>query len=167
LSIPLTTASGAALPQRDLVLVLAAAAIVASLIVRGFTLEPLARFAGFGKATAADPLHEETLARLRLAEAGLARLDELAEAGAAPDAVIDRLRTGLQARIGNTRARMNRDPDAERGALTKRELRGDLIAAENAELSRLFEAGTISAATRRQLQRNLDLEITRLTEGQQ
>src|SRR4029077_4918702 len=43
LSIPLTTASGAALPQRDLVLVLAAAAIVISLIVQGFTLEPLAR----------------------------------------------------------------------------------------------------------------------------
>jgi NhaP-type Na+/H+ or K+/H+ antiporter len=55
LSIPLTTASGAALPQRDLVLVLAATAIVISLIVQGFTLEPLARFAGFGKATTADP----------------------------------------------------------------------------------------------------------------
>jgi monovalent cation/hydrogen antiporter len=81
--------------------------------------------------------------------------------------VIDRLRTGLQARIGNTRARMNRAPETEPGALTERELRRDLIAAENAELSRLFEASTISAATRRRLQRNLDLEITRLTEGQQ
>jgi len=107
LSIPLTTASGAVLPQRDLVLVLAAAAIVISLIVQGFTLEPLARFAGFGQAGSADPLDEETLARLRLAEAGLARLDELAESGAAPDAVIDRLRTGLQARIGTTRARLD------------------------------------------------------------
>ena len=46
LSIPLTTAAGSALPQRDLVLVLTAAAIVISLIVQGFTLEPLARFAG-------------------------------------------------------------------------------------------------------------------------
>jgi CPA1 family monovalent cation:H+ antiporter len=45
-------------------------------------------------------------------------------------------------------------------------LRGDLIAA-NAELSRLFQAGTISAATRRRLQRSLDLETARLTEGQQ
>ena len=49
LSIPLTTASGAALPQRDLVLVVTAAAIVVSLIAQGFTLEPLARFAGFGR----------------------------------------------------------------------------------------------------------------------
>jgi CPA1 family monovalent cation:H+ antiporter len=166
LSIPLTTTSGAALPQRDLVLVLAAAAIVISLIVQGFTLEPLARFAGFDQAKAGDPIHEETVARLRLTEAGLARLEELAEAEAAPDAVIDRLRTGLQARITNAGAGMNQSPDEERGAMSERELRGDLIAAENAELSRLFEAGTISAATHRQLQRNLDLELARLTEGQ-
>ena len=58
------------LPQRDLVLVLAAATIVLSLIVQGFTLEPLARLAGFGPAVP-GPGHEETLARLRMAEAGL------------------------------------------------------------------------------------------------
>jgi NhaP-type Na+/H+ or K+/H+ antiporter len=50
LSIPLTTAGGNAPPQRDLVLVLATATIVISLIVQGFTLEPLARLAGFGPA---------------------------------------------------------------------------------------------------------------------
>jgi monovalent cation/hydrogen antiporter len=164
LSIPLTTVSGSALPQRDLVLVLAAAAIVISLIVQGFTLEPLARLAGFGRA-AASAAHEETIARLRLAEAGLARLDELAEAGAAPDEVIDRLRAGLQARIGTSRARLDQSPDAAETVLTERELRGDLIAAENAELARLYGAGTISAATRRRLQRSLDLETARLTEG--
>ncbi|HEY1345441.1 MAG TPA: cation:proton antiporter, partial [Streptosporangiaceae bacterium] len=167
LSIPLTTASGAPLPQRDLVLGLAAAAIVISLIVQGFTLEPLARLSGFGQATAAGPGHEETVARLRMAEAGLARLEELAEDGAAPDAVIDRLRATLQARIGHTRARLDAGPGAGTAARTERELRGDLIAAENAELSRLFQAGTISAATRRRLQRSLDLETARLTDGQQ
>jgi CPA1 family monovalent cation:H+ antiporter len=164
LSIPLTTVSGSALPQRDLVLVLAAAAIVISLIVQGFTLEPLARLAGFGRA-AASAAHEETIARLRLAEAGLARLDELAEAGAAPDEMIDRLRAGLQARIGTSRARLDQSPDAAETVLTERELRGDLISAENAELARLYGAGTISAATRRRLQRSLDLETARLTEG--
>ena len=80
--------------------------------------------------------------------------------------MIDRLRTGLQARIGTTRARLDENPDAAGTALTERELRGDLIAAETAELSRLYDAGTISAATRRRLQRSLDLEIARLTEGQ-
>ena len=166
LTIPLTTNSGAALPQRDLVLVLAAGTNVITLIVQGFTLEPLARLAGFGPAVP-GPGHEETLARLRMAEAGLARLDELANDGAAPDEVIDRLRASLQARIGTTRARTGPSPGAERTARTERELRGDLINAETDELTRLYDAGTISAATRGRLQRNLDLETTRLTEGQQ
>ena len=164
LSIPLTTTGGAPLPQRDLVLVLAAATIVISLIVQGFTLEPLARLAGFGPAAAAGPGHEETLARLRMAEAGLARLEELADSAAAPDEVIDRLRASLQARIGTTRARMDGGPGAAGTARTERELRGDLITAETAELTRLYDAGTITAATRRRLQRTLDLETTRLTE---
>jgi Na+/H+ antiporter len=166
LSIPLTTASGSALPQRDLVLVLAAATIVISLIIQGFTLEPLARLAGFGPA-AAGPRHEETIARLHMAEAGLARLEELADNAATPDEVIDRLRASLQARIGTTRARIDQGPDAAGKALTERELRGDLITAESAELSRLYDTGAISAATRRRLQHSLDLETARLTEGQQ
>ena len=78
----------------------------------------------------------------------------------------NRLRDGLQARIGNARVRLDQGADAEPGTLTERELRGDLIAAENAELARLFEAGAIGAATRQRLQRGLDLELARFTEGQ-
>ena len=74
-----------------------------SLIVQGLTLEPLGRVAGITRP--ADARHEETVARLRLAEAALARLEELADDDAAPDAVIDRVRASLQARIGQTRAR--------------------------------------------------------------
>lgn len=50
--------------------------------------------------------------------------------------------------------------------MPERELRADLIAAENVELARLFEDGTISAATRQRLQQSLDLEVTRLAERQ-
>lgn len=77
LSIPLTAADGAALPRRDLILVLATAVIVVSLFVQGLTLEPLVRRAGIAR-PGDDARHEETVARLRLAEAALARLDELA-----------------------------------------------------------------------------------------
>jgi monovalent cation/hydrogen antiporter len=162
LSIPLTTASGAPLPERDLILVLATTVIVISLIVQGLTLEPLARFAGIARPATAR--HEETLAQLRLAEAALARLGEVADGAAAPDAVIDRVRASLQARIGHTRARIDGTPAPEPGGLTERELRRDLIGAENTELTRLYEDGTISAATRQRLQRGLDLEATRLSD---
>ncbi|HUZ56187.1 MAG TPA: Na+/H+ antiporter [Streptosporangiaceae bacterium] len=164
LSIPLTAASGAPLPRRDLILVLATAVIVISLVLQGLTLEPLVRFAGIARPAAAR--HQETVARLRLAEAGLARLDEIAETGAAPDAVIDRVRASLQTRIGNTRARMDGTQEQEPDGMTERQLRRDLIAAENTELARLFDSGTISDGTRQLLQHNLDLEATRLTDDQ-
>lgn len=162
LSIPLATASGAALPRRDIVLVLATGVIVVTLVLQGLTLEPLARFAGIARPAAAG--HEETIARLRMAEAGLARLDELAETDATPDAVVDRLRAGLENRLGHTRARADGGEPPEPGLLTEREVRRDLIDAENAELTRLYEEGTISEPVRRRLQHALDLEAARLSD---
>ena len=162
LSIPLTTASGALLPRRDLILVLATTVIVVSLVVQGLTLEPLVRRAGVARPH--DARHEQTVARLRLAEAALARLNELAAGDCAADDVIDRARASLQARIGHTRARIGGTRAPEPDGLTDRELRRDLNAAENAELARLYDDGTISQATRQQLQRGLDLEATRLSE---
>jgi NhaP-type Na+/H+ or K+/H+ antiporter len=159
---PLDLRQRAPLAQRDLVLVLAAAVIVVSLIVQGLTLEPLPRFAGITRP--ADARHEQTVARLRLAEAALARLDELADDDAAPDAVIDRARASLQARIGQTRARADGTWAPGPDGLTERELRRDLISAENAELARFYENGVVSAATRQRLQRNPDLETTRLSD---
>src|SRR5262249_40359430 len=78
-------------------------------IGQGLTLEPLARRAGFGPAVP-GPGHEETAARRRLAQAGLARLDELAKDGAAAGEVTGPLRASLQARIGTTRARLQHGP---------------------------------------------------------
>jgi Na+/H+ antiporter len=164
LSIPLTSASGVPLPRRDLVLVIATAVIVVSLIVQGLTLEPLVRLAGIARADSAR--HEETVARLRLAEAALARLDELAASGSAADDVIDRARAGLQARIGHARARIDGHRTPEPDGLTDRELRRDLNAAENAELARLYDNGTIGQATRQQLQHSLDLDAARLSDDQ-
>jgi len=169
LSIPLTMTDGTPLPQRDLILVLATAVIVVSLVVQGLTLEPLVRLAGIARAD--DARHEETVARLRLAEAALARLDELADdANAADyraaDDAIDRARASLQARIGRTRARIDGDQPPEPGGLTDRDLRRALNAAEHAELARLYDDGTISQPTRQRLQRGLDLEAARLSDEQ-
>jgi len=162
LSIPLTMTDGTPLPQRDLILVLATAVIVISLVVQGLTLEPLVRVAGIARAETVR--HEETVARLRLAEAALARLDELADDDCAADDAIDRARASLQARIGRARARIDGDQPPEPGGLTDRDLRRTLNAAEHAELARLYDDGTISQPTRLRLQRGLDLEATRLSD---
>ncbi len=164
LSVPLVTADGTPLAGRDLLLVLTAAVIVVSLIVQGLTLEPLARFAGIARQAAAR--HEETLAQIRLAEASLARLDELAADKMAPDPVIDRVRDSLQTRIETSRTRMDGRGDRGPDLLTERAVRRDLLATENAELARLSADGTISETTRQRLQRSLDLEAARLGDGE-
>ena len=97
LSIPLTTGSGAPLPQRDLLLVLAATVIVISLIVQGLTLEPLVRRTAVAQ-PASSTQQEETAARLQLAEAGITRLDELAASEDVPDVEIDRMRRAERTR---------------------------------------------------------------------
>jgi CPA1 family monovalent cation:H+ antiporter len=164
LSIPLTTTHGEALPQRDLVLVIAAASIVFSLVVQGFTLQPLAHVAGVGQTGSKAIGHEETIARVRLTEAALARLDELANDDAVSDALFERVRASLEARAGGASAVVNRGPDGGQRKLTERELRLGLIAAEMAELARLFDDGTISVPVREDLQRSLDLELARLSD---
>jgi len=70
----------------------------------------------------------------------------------------------LQVRIGHTRARIDGSRAPEPDGLTDRELRRDLNATEHAELARLYDDGTISQATRQQLQHGLDLEAARLSE---
>lgn len=162
LSIPLATDSGTPLPRRELVLVLAVTVIAISLIVQGLTLEPLVRRTAIAQSRASTR-EEEASARLRLAEAAIARLDELAAGSQAPSALIDRMRQSLTDRAGHARARIAADGDRE-PELTEQGLRRDIISAQGSELARLYADGTIGQAMRDRLQRALDLELTRLTD---
>jgi CPA1 family monovalent cation:H+ antiporter len=156
LSIPFTMDDGSPLPYRDLVLALAIAVIVITLVVQGFTLAPLVRRAG----VAMDPAHvdrEHATARARLAEAGIAHLDALAESETIPELVREQLRRSWQARLD----RLLTDEAEQAGenrAGAYRDLRRELLAVEGAELNRLYEAGAITDTTRRRIQRTLDLE---------
>lgn len=165
LSIPETTKAGAALADRPLVLVLTMSVVVVTLVVQGFTLAPVVRRSGI----ALEPDHterEEAAARCRLADAGIRRLDELAELEAVPDVVLDRLRRGLTARLDDARDRLNEDTGPSDSAdLVYRRLRRDLIVIEATELQRLYDDHTISDTTRRRLQRSLDLEEARLADA--
>lgn len=163
LSIPLTDHAGAPLAGRTLVVVLATSVIVISLVVQGFTLAPLVERSGITIHPSRER-QEHALARLRLAQAALARLEELERTGAAPEVVIERLRVGLNDRIERGELRVGGDGRAGEVMRAFRDLRRDLIAAEAAELHRLHDTGQVGEATRRSLQRLLDLEETSITE---
>ncbi|HJT02392.1 MAG TPA: Na+/H+ antiporter [Pseudonocardiaceae bacterium] len=162
LSIPLSTSSGAALPDRDLVLLLTTAVIVLTLVVQGFTLAPLVRRAGIAL-NVDDIRAEHTTARLQLASAGLSHLDHLDATQAAPEFVIEALRTSWQHRL--QRIQEHTDAEPPYTASIYRRLRRDLLDVENAELDRLYHDGVISDVTRRRIQRSLDLEHAGLGEG--
>lgn len=165
LSIPLTASGSsgvAALPDRGLVLLLTTAVIVITLVVQGFTLAPLVRGAGIALA-AHDVAREHTTTRLALARAGLSHLDHLTDTHAAPEFVIEALRGSWRERIEAITERCDSEPSHT--ASLYRQLRRDLVEVESAELDRLYHDGAVTDATRRRIQRLLDLEHAGLGEG--
>jgi CPA1 family monovalent cation:H+ antiporter len=163
LSIPLTAVDGTPLPNRDLVQVLATVVIVISLVVQGFTLEPLVRRAGIALEPAVGA-KEDTLARLKLAEASLDYLEQLEDAEGGSPIVIERARRNLLARRDRIRTTLDGDEPDDSLAPVYRRLRRDLLEVERAELHRLYDAGTIGDAARRRVERLLDLEDAALGE---
>ena len=77
--------------------------------------------------------------------------------------MIEALRSSWQDRIRRIQER--KDPESPYTASIYRQLRLDLLDVENAELDRLYHDGTISDATRRRIQRSLDLQHAGLGEG--
>jgi CPA1 family monovalent cation:H+ antiporter len=153
LSIPLTTASGAPLPYRDLLLVLATVVIVISLIVQGLTLGPLVRYSGITEHPDAEH-REYALARQATTNMALSHLDRLEEAEGLPTVVLDQMRQRLQARAD----RLEDAPETDDLTEAYLRLRRDLLAVESTELARLYEVGMIGTTIHRRLQHQLDLE---------
>ncbi|MEY9874820.1 Na+/H+ antiporter [Streptacidiphilus sp. MAP12-33] len=166
LSIPLVADDGQPLPHRSLVLVLTTGVVVLTLVLQGFTLAPVVRASGIALEPAVTA-REEAEARDRLARAGLARLEQVADVEAAPEVVVEQLRRSLQARLDHAQAQLHEEPDGDATLMAAhRDLRHELIRAETAELARLYAERRITDGTRRRLQRVLDLEEAGLAEDE-
>jgi CPA1 family monovalent cation:H+ antiporter len=162
LAIPLSTDAGQRFPDRDLVIFLTFAVIFGTLVLQGMTLKPLIRALGIED----DGLEqrEEHKARMRAAEAAIRRADELADEDWTYDDSIDRARRLYGFRRDRFRARFDDDDDGaydERSSQYQR-LTRELLDAERQELLRLRNEGRISDEVRRRVERDFDLEETRL-----
>jgi hypothetical protein len=117
-----------------------------------------------GPLTAGDVRQEHTSARLHLARAGLSHLGHVTETETAPEFVIEQLHNSWQDRIERIKEHDNGEPSAT--ASIYRRLRRDLLAVESAELDRFYRTNAITDATRRRIQRLLDLEHAGLGEDE-
>src|SRR5207237_1043487 len=158
-AIPTATATGAPFPGRDVIIAITFAVILVTLLGQGFALAPLLRWLGV-RETGEQDAREEIAARLRTAEAALARLDELTqETWMHPDALAltrDRYRYRARHLQGHADGVMDGPVEAKSAAQTR--LAGELLAAERRELLRLRDEGTIGDAVMRRVQREIDYE---------
>ena len=161
LAIPLTVDGGGPFPDRHLIIFLAFAVILVTLVGQGLTLGPLINWLGIEDD--GQESHEDTLARRRVAEAALARLEELGEPDWIRPESVDRARQLFdyrQRRFGALED--GADENFEDRADAWRRLMYDLFDAQRQELLELRNQGEISDDIRRNVERDIDLEETRI-----
>jgi Na+/H+ antiporter len=161
LAIPFQTDAGAAFPERDLLIFLAFVVILVTLVGQGLTLGPLIRWLGI--TDDGTEQEEEVHARVRIAEAALQRLDEVAGDGWAREDTIERVRGMYDYRRRRFTARVDGDgAQYEERTDAYRRLMYELFDAQREELLALRNRREISDEVRRRVERELDLEETRL-----
>jgi len=161
LAVPLETDAGAAFPERDLIIFLAFTVILVTLVGQGLSLGPLIDRLGICDDGAEE--REEVAARIRLAQAALGRIDEMAGENWVRDDTLERVRGLFDYRRRRFSAREDGDGDhyEERtGNYTR--LMYELFDAQREELISMRNAGEISDEVRRRVERELDLEESRL-----
>jgi CPA1 family monovalent cation:H+ antiporter len=163
LALPLETASGAPFPARDTIVFLAFAVVVVTLLLEGLSLPWIIRRLGLSGAEAED--WRETEARLRAAEAALGRIDELAPEDWVREDTADRMRGLYEYRRRRFQARYDEGDghiEYEERSADYQRLRRELLEAERASIMDLRQKGVIDEETMRRVERDLDLEDSRL-----
>jgi|MudIll2142460700_1097286.scaffolds.fasta_scaffold01333_2 CPA1 family monovalent cation:H+ antiporter len=159
LALPLSTATGAPFPGRDLIVFTTFAVILATLVLQGLTLGPFIKWLALGRdRTAVD---EERHARKLLAEAGLSRVDTIAEEHVLGAHQFHGVR---QEFVDRLRALVKADPEeplpASTPAVVSR-LRRESLVAQREKLLELRGSEVIGDDVFHRLQHELDLEEMR------
>jgi CPA1 family monovalent cation:H+ antiporter len=162
LALPLRTDAGAPFPQRDLLIFLTFAVILATLVLQGLSLPAVIRRLGVSDEGAAES--EELRARLLATKAALDRLDELAAEDWTRDDTIERLRNAYQYRKRRFAARAGKieDDGYEDRSLAYQRIVQSVLAAQREALVEARSDGTISNETMNRVITDLDLEESRL-----
>ncbi|HET6997353.1 MAG TPA: Na+/H+ antiporter [Solirubrobacterales bacterium] len=164
LALPLQTDAGAALPGRDLIRFLTFAVILVTLVGQGLTLPALIRRLGLHEEEGVEE-REEVSARIAVAAAALERLDELAGEDWTRDDTIERVRAQYEFRQHRFQLRTEEEEDEdgiEDRSLAYQRLMHEVYTVQRDALIALRDDGEISSEVMRRVERELDLEESRL-----
>jgi Na+/H+ antiporter len=163
LALPFVTDAGAPLPERELIQFIAFAVILVTVVGQGLTLPALIRRLDVHE-DASEEEEEETRARLVVARAAIDRLDELAGEEWTRDETVDRVRGLYEFRQRRFKARAGKieDDGIEDRSLAYQQLMHDLFVAQRQAIVELRNEGAISSDVMRRIERELDLEESRL-----
>ncbi len=164
LAVPLTIEGGAQFPGRDLILFLTFAVILATLVLQGFTLGPLIGALRLRSDDEAGKL-VELKARLDAARAALEKLERLGDDGRISPEGRERMREYYEERIRRYEAGLQAGGTTEEYAESSaawRDWRRELLAAEREAVLSSRDQGKISPEVMRRIERDLDLEESRI-----
>jgi monovalent cation/hydrogen antiporter len=149
-------------PLRNLILFLTFAVILATLVVQGLTLPTLIRRLRFQDDGSEQ--REELQARLAATHAALERLDELAVEDWTRDDTVERLHRLFEFRRRRLKERAGiwEDDGAQDRSLAYQRLVRELLVAQRQAIVVLRNQGQISNDVMHRIERELDLEDTRL-----
>jgi CPA1 family monovalent cation:H+ antiporter len=163
LAVPLETAAGAPFPERDLILFVTFTVILVTVVGQGLTLPGLIRRLDLVEEDDGEE-GEELRARLEATRAALERLDELADEDWTRDETVERIRRLYEFRKRRFAARAGKieDHGYDERSLAYQRLMRDVIEAQRAAILQMRNEGLISAEVMRRVERDLDLEESRL-----
>lgn len=147
-------------PHRDLVVFVAYATIVLTLVLPGLTLSALVKRVGLARSD--EHQRQDAEARLQLTQAALDRLDDLEDE--APEHIVQRLRDRYGSRMERLEARVEGDHDEEGRTDVARagKLMAEMIEAERDVLRGWRRDRAFPDDILREIERELDLDDSRL-----
>jgi CPA1 family monovalent cation:H+ antiporter len=149
-------------PARDLIVFITFAVILVTLLGQGLTLPYLIRAIGIEDDGGAE--REDAKARIKAAQAALARLEELEAEGWVLEDTAERARGQYRFRANRFAARYQGSDDdgVEARSQQYQRLRRELLEAERQAVLHLRNEGTITEEVMRRVERDIDLEDLRL-----
>jgi monovalent cation/hydrogen antiporter len=163
LALPLTTDADTPFPNRELIVFLTFAVILATVVIQGLTLPKLISLLELEDDSRLEA-KEDTKARIHAADAALARLEELIDEEWVREDTAERLRGLYGYRRSRFQARFDEADDGgiEQRSTDYQRLLRELIQAERAAVRALRRERRISDEVMRRVERDLDLEEARL-----